>query len=133
LEIDSKNRQALNTQALKLSLIENFEKAIAVINEAINLEPQEVLFRANRGIIFARAGRYIEALAECEEAIKQNPKHESGYYGKACCYARQGEIEQAIDNLQKAIDIAPRFSRSEAKHNPDFDSIRDDERFRALM
>ena len=43
------------------------------------------------------------------------------------------EIGQAIDNLQKAIDIAPSRSRREAKHNPDFDSIRDDERFRALM
>jgi tetratricopeptide (TPR) repeat protein len=92
-----------------------------------------VILRANRGIILARAGRYTEALADCEQAIKQDPKHESGYYGKACCYALQGEIGQAIDNLQKAIDIAPRRSRSEAKHNPDFDSIRDDERFRALM
>ena len=57
----------------------------------------------------------------------------SGYYGKACCYALQGEIGQAIDNLQKAIDIAPSRCRREAKHNPDFDSIRDDERFRALI
>jgi tetratricopeptide (TPR) repeat protein len=81
----------------------------------------------------ARAGRYTEAIAECEQAIKQDPKDESGYYGKACCYALQGEIGQAIDNLQKAIDIAPRLSRYEAKQNPDFDSIRDDERFRALM
>ena len=133
LEIDSNNYQALNTQALTLSFIKNFEKAIAAIEQAINLKPQQVLLRANRGIIWARANRYTEAIAECEQAIKQNPKHESGYYGKACCYALQGEIEQAIDNLQKAIDIAPRRSRSEAKHNPDFDSIRDDERFRALM
>jgi tetratricopeptide (TPR) repeat protein len=132
-KIDSKNDQALNTQALALSLLNNFDKAITAIDEAINLEPKEVLYRANRGIILARAGRYTEALADCEQAIKQNPKHESGYYGKACCYALQGEIGQAIDNLQKAIDIAPRRSRSEAKHNPDFDSIRDDERFRALM
>jgi tetratricopeptide (TPR) repeat protein len=132
-KIDSKNHQALNTQALALSLLKNFEKAITAIDEAINLEPKEVLHRANRGIILARAGRYTEALADCEQAIKQDPKHESGYYGKACCYALQGEIGQAIDNLQKAIDIAPRRSRREAKHNPDFDSIRDDERFRALM
>ena len=132
-KIDSKNHQALNTQALALSLLNNFEKAITAIDEAINLEPKEVLHRANRGIILARAGRYTEALADCEQAIKQDPKHESGYYGKACCYALQGEIGQAIDNLQKAIDIAPRRSRNEAKHNPDFDSIRDDERFRALM
>ena len=128
VEIDSKNHQAL-----ALSILKNFEKAITAIDEAINLEPQEVLYRANRGIILARAGRYTEALAECEQAIKQDRKHESGYYGKACYYALQGEIGQAIDNLQKAIDIAPRFSRSEAKHNPDFDSIRDDEKFRDLM
>ena len=132
-KIDSKNDQALNNQALALSLLKNFEKAITAIDEAINLKPQEVLYRANRGIILARYGQYTEALADCEQAIKQDPKHESGYYGKACCYALQGEIEQAIDNLQKAIDIAPRRSRSAAKHNPDFDSIRDDERFRALM
>jgi len=132
-EIDSKNYQALNTQALALSLLKNFEKAITAIDEAINLKPQEVLYGANRGIILARYGRYTEALADCEQAIKQDPKHESGYYGKACCYALQREIGQAIDNLQKAIDIAPRRSRREAKKNPDFDSIRDDERFRALM
>jgi tetratricopeptide (TPR) repeat protein len=132
-KIDSKNPAALNTQALALSLLKNFEKAITAIDEAINLRAQEVVLRANRGIILARAGRYTKALADCEHAIKQNPKHESGYYGKACCYALQGEIGLAIDNLQKAIDIAPRFSRNEAKHNPDFDSIRDDERFRALM
>ena len=132
-KIDYKHHQALNIQALALSLIKNFEKAITAIDEAINLEPKKVLYRANRGIILARAGRYTEALAECEQAIKQDPKHESGYYGKACCYALQGEIGEAIDNLQKAIDIAPRLSRREAKHNPDFDSIRDDEGFRALM
>ena len=132
-EIDSKNYQALNTQALTLSLLKNFEEAITAIDEAINLKPQEVLLRANRGIILARYGQYTEALAECEQAIKQDRKHESGYYGKACCYALQGEIGQAIDNLQKAIDIAPRRSRNEAKHNPDFDSIRDDERFRACL
>ena len=132
-KIDSKNDQALNNQALALSLLKNFEKAITAIDEAINLKPQEVLYRANRGIILARYGQYTEALADCEQAIKQNPKHEIGYYGKACCYALQGEIGQAIDNLQKAIDITPRRSRNEAKHNPDFDSIRDDERFRALM
>jgi len=132
-KIDSQNSDALNIQALALSLLKIFEKAITAIDEAINLEPKKVVYRANRGIILARAGRYTEALAECEQAIKQDPKHESGYYGKACCYALQGEIGEAIDNLQKAIDIAPHLSRREAKHNPDFDSIRDEEGFRALM
>ncbi|NER99779.1 MAG: tetratricopeptide repeat protein, partial [Symploca sp. SIO1B1] len=133
LKIEPKNDETLNSQALSLSFLKDFDKAITAIDQAINLQPKEVLYQANRGIILARAGRYTEALADCEQAIQKDPKHESGYYGKACCYALQGEVEQAIDNLKQAIDIAPRFSRMEARHNPDFDSIRDEERFRALV
>jgi tetratricopeptide (TPR) repeat protein len=132
-KIEPKTPSIPNSQALTLSFLKDFEKAIIAIDEAINLEPQEAIYKANRGIILARAGRYIEALGECEQAIKQAPKDESGYYAKACYYALQGEVEQAVDNLQKAIDIAPSRSRSEAKHNPDFDAIRDDERFQALV
>ncbi|NES00302.1 MAG: tetratricopeptide repeat protein, partial [Symploca sp. SIO1B1] len=133
LKIDPNNCEALNCQALTLSLLKDFEQAIAVIDQVINLKSQKVLYTANRGIILARSGRYTEALTDCNQAIKQYPKHVVGYYGKACCYVLQGEIEPALNNLQRAIDIAPRFSRIEAKHNPDFDSIRDEPRFRELM
>ena len=132
-EIDSNSSEALNAQALTLSLVGDFEKAITAIDKAIELGIHVVINRANRGIILARAGRYLEALEECEQAIKQDPNHESGYYGKACWYALQGDIDLAIENLRKSIDIASRNSRREAKHNPDFDGIRDDERFRALV
>jgi len=133
LKIDPQKIESLNSQALTLSFLKDFEQAITVIEQAINLEPQDVVYKANRGIILARAGRYTEALADCEQAIKQDPQHESGYYGTACCYALQGKIEPAINNLKKAIDIKPRLSRREAKSNPDFDSIRDEPTFRALM
>ena len=133
LAIAPENSSALNSQALTLSFLKDFDKAIAAIDQAIYLKPEEVLLKANRGIVLARAGRYVEALADCDQAIKQNPDHESGYYAKACYYALQGEIELVIDNLTKAIEIAPSRSRREAKYNPDFDRIRDDEQFRALV
>ncbi len=133
LGINPQEPEPLNSQALTLSFLKQFDQAITAIDRAIKLDPQEVLCRANRGIILARAGRYKDALADCEQAIKQDPKHESGYYGRACCYALKGEIDPVIDNLKKAIDITPRFSRREAKNNPDFDIIRNDERFQALV
>jgi len=133
LEIDPESSGALNSQALTLSFLKEFGKAIVAIDKAIKLKPEEVLFTANRGIVLARAGRYAEALAACEQAVKQDPKHESGYYAKACYYALQGELEQAINNLRKSIEIASRLSRNEAKYNPDFDGIRDDKQFRALV
>lgn len=133
LAIAPENSDALNSQALILSFLKDFDKAIAAIDQAIHLNPEESLYKANRGIVLARAGRYAEALADCDQAIQQDPKHESGYYAKACYYALQGELEQAINNLEKSIELAPRRSRREAKNNPDFDRIRDDERFRALV
>lgn len=133
LEIDSKIFDVLNTKSLVLSLLKQFKEAIILIDKAVILEPQNIWLKANRAIILARADRYNEAFIDCDLAIEQNPNHEIGYYAKACCHALQGEIELAIDNLQKAINIKPRLCRKEAKHNPDFDSIRDDKKFRALV
>ena len=134
LEIEAENIDALNDKALTLSFLKNFEKALIIIDKAINLDAKlGTLLKANRSIILARAGQYTEALAWSDQAINQDPKHESSYYSKACCYALQGYIDQSIENLRKAIDIKPHHSRTEAKHNPDFDGIRDDERFQALV
>jgi tetratricopeptide (TPR) repeat protein len=133
VEIDPEDIGALNSQSLTLSLIKDFDRAITAIDKVIDLNPEEVLLRANRGIILARASQYAEALDNCKQAIQQDPKHESGYYAKACYYAMQGEIAQAIDNLKVAIEIEPRRCRREAKHNPDFNEIRNDERFQALV
>jgi tetratricopeptide (TPR) repeat protein len=132
-DLDSQNYDMLNNKALTLSHLKHFEQAIAIIDAAIQLKPQATLLRANRGIILARYGQNTEALTDCEQSIKEAPDHEGGYYGKACCYALQGEIDMVIYNLKKAINIAPHRSRREAKHNPDFDNIRDDQRFRALV
>ncbi|HLO85154.1 MAG TPA: tetratricopeptide repeat protein [Nostocaceae cyanobacterium] len=120
-------------KALILSLLCLYNEALININEAIKLQPQYSLWWANQGIILARAGRYQEALASCEKALELKFDDESGHYGKACCHALQGKIELAIENLQKAININPSRCCREAKRNPDFDSIRNDEQFKALV
>jgi tetratricopeptide (TPR) repeat protein len=55
------------------------------------------------------------------------------FYNKACCYALQGDVEQALENLQQAINLSPDKYREMAKTDSDFDSLREDERFQALI
>ena len=54
------------------------------------------------------------------------------YYNKACCYGLQQKIELAIETLQQAIALDAEC-RAMAKTDSDFDGIRQDERFRALI
>ncbi|GBE93901.1 tetratricopeptide repeat protein [Nostoc cycadae] len=123
----------LSDRSLNLSFLGLYDEALANIKEALKLQPDYPLWWANQGIVLARAGRYQEAIASCGKAIELKPDDESGYYGKACCYSLQGNIELAIENLQKAININSFRCRREAKTNPDFDSIREDARFQALL
>lgn len=133
LEIDPESGNGLNLISLVLSILGDFEKALVTIDEAINLAPENVLFKANKGIILVRSGRFSDALFECDQVIEKFPDNESGYYAKACYYALYGNVDKAIDSLRNAISIRPRHCRYSAKHNPDFDNIRNDERFRSLM
>ncbi|MCY7286521.1 MAG: tetratricopeptide repeat protein, partial [Cyanobacteria bacterium CAN_BIN43] len=48
------------------------------------------------------------------------------------CYALQNQVDPAIDYLQQAIALDPQW-KDQAKTDTDFDSIRESDRFRALV
>jgi tetratricopeptide (TPR) repeat protein len=123
----------LNVRGLCLSFLNRYEEATGNINKAKDLnEGEEIFYFVNQGIVLARAGRYEEALALCEQAL-QLKEDEEGHYGKACCYALQSHDELAIASLQQAIQYAPQRCCVEAKYNPDFDRLRYNEQFQALI
>ncbi|MBD1878113.1 tetratricopeptide repeat protein [Coleofasciculus sp. FACHB-T130] len=124
---------ALSYKGLVLSLLGRYDEAIANQEKALKLQPEEPVLWVNHGIVLARSGSYEEGLASCDKALELQPNDESGYYGKACCYALQSDSYMAIENLQQAINLNSPRCRREAKTNPDFDSIRSDLRFQALM
>jgi len=132
LEITKGDASAWNGRGLCLSFLKRSEEAIDNLSKARDLDKREPAHLANQGIVLARAGRYEEALALCEQALNLK-EDEYGHYGRACCYALQGHDELAIEALRQAFKYAPRRCLSEAKHNPDFDRLRHDERFQALL
>ncbi len=61
-----------------------------------------------------------------------NPQYATAYYNKACAYALMKEIEQACEWLEKAINL-DETCREMAQTDEDFDGIRDDPAFQALI
>ena len=133
IKIDPQIDNYYSEKGLILSLMGDDPGAINSCDRAIQLGGNKPLLLVNKGIVLSRAGEYSKAMDLFHLVIREHPENEEGYYGKACCYARQDDTEQAIAALQQAIQIAPHRCCRQARWNPDFDSLRNDQQFISLV
>ena len=78
------------------------------------------------------AGEYAEAAATGRELIDARSDQPYLYFNTACCESLAGQVPEAIEHLRRAIEMWD-GCRELAEHDPDFDSIRDEPAFRALL
>lgn len=90
----------------------------------------EDIFVANS---YAETGNLDRARELMRQVVANNPGEWQGFYNAACFEARYGDREQAFDYLERSAELAPEETANYAKEDTDFDSIRDDARFRSLV
>ncbi len=78
------------------------------------------------------AGDYQGAVERGREVIEANPQYAGPLYNLACCESLAGHTADAIHHLRQAIERSERF-RGLAKGDSDFDPIRGDPAFEALV
>ncbi|WP_375492208.1 tetratricopeptide repeat protein, partial [uncultured Nostoc sp.] len=110
-----------------------YEEAIASYDQALKFKPDYHEAWNNRGNALRKLGRFEEAIASYDQALEIKPDYPSAFYNKACYYALQGNIEKALENLQQAINLNLNKYREMAKTDLDFDGIRENKRFQALI
>ena len=125
--------ELLREQGRLLYAAEEYEASLKIFDKAIEIKPDYHQAWYNRGIALRQLGRLEQAIASYDKAIEIKPDKHEAWYNKACCYALQNNIEQAIENLQKAINLNPEEYREMAKTDSDFDAIRNDDKFQALI
>jgi len=80
-----------------------------------------------------KLGRTQVAIESCNNALSISPQHANAFYNRACFNALINQTDQALADLQQAISLSPEEYRETAKTDTDFDSLRDDSRFKALI
>jgi hypothetical protein len=78
------------------------------------------------------AGNYAEAAQKGRELIEARPDQANLVYNVACCESLAGETDKACEHLAQAIGMWE-GCRELAQHDSDFDPIRNEHAFRALM
>ena len=115
-----------------LKNIKRYSEAVDSYGKAINLNQNSSDSWKMHGYVLTKLGHYPEALASLEKGIELNPTLGGSYYNLAYFYAAQGESELAIASLVRAIELYPKFKETLGS-DPDFASLRTDDRFRQLL
>ena len=66
------------------------------------------------------------------EGVRVHPDDAILHYGLACVHAVNGHRDEALESLGKAIELKPE-AREWAREDTDFESLREDERFRSML
>ena len=90
----------------------------------------EDVFAANA---YADKGELDRARQLMADLIEQHPDAWQGFFNAACLEARLGDRDRAVEHFERAVELEPEKAREFAKTDSDFDSIRDDPRFVALL
>jgi tetratricopeptide (TPR) repeat protein len=132
IEIDN-NILALNNKVDILQKVGEDEKAIIICNQLLKIEPDNYQFLLCKAISLKNLKNYEKLLQVLDLLISLEPENYIGWYGKASCLALMMEVKRAIENLEEAILLNPTESQQLAKDDLDFDGIRNDDKFKALM
>lgn len=82
-----------------------YQQALNDINHAIQINPQEVLYYAEKASLEIRVGRYDDAIATAQECIHLNAENSDGYLFLGLAQCLKNNKTEGIKNLQKAKDL----------------------------
>ena len=85
----------------------SYDAAIADLNEAVGLNPEDVWTLIQRGETFRQQKKYESALSDYEQAIQKEPGNTWAIVLKAETHRKFGDFDQALTEFQKAIEKDP--------------------------
>ncbi len=108
------------------------KRAIEIAERRLEVTPDDSRALTLGAGILVSIGRVEEGLAWSEKALAVYPDDLTVLYNSACAYASAGRAERALDLLERRLRHKT-IHRDWIEQDPDFDSIRDHPRFKALL
>jgi len=99
---------------------------------ATNTRIKRARIHLENGLVLAQTGDLDGALAETETAAHMTPLDHSPRYHHAALLCLLGHPNEALTELKQAITLDPQDA-ARAKKDADFETLRDDQRFQALV
>ncbi|AFY66537.1 tetratricopeptide repeat protein [Geitlerinema sp. PCC 7407] len=132
LRLNSNDYLAWTIRGISLDTLGYYEDAIFSLDSALKIKSDFHMAWIGRGISFDNLGHYDDAISSYERSLELDPDFHPIWFLKAGCHGLQAQADLAIASLQKAIALDTKYKEM-ARTDSDFDAIREDERFQALL
>ena len=94
-------------QGLLYGYAEEYAKAIASWDKALEIKPYYHEAWKNRGIALGNLGRWEEAIASYDKALEIKPDKHEAWNNRGNELGKLGRLEEAIASYDKALEIKP--------------------------
>ena len=82
-----------------------YQQALNDINRAIQMNPQETLYYAEKASLEIRVGKYDDAILTAQDCINLDASNSNGYLFLGLAQCLKGQKAEGIKNLQKAKEL----------------------------
>jgi len=110
LSIDANHFDSIAMLATIAALNRDFEKAIEMLNKAIEIQPQNQATIHNLGTAYQELGNLKEAIKYYKKVLHVNPKHTNANYSLGIVYYKLKDLKTAKSYLKKTIDIQKNYA-----------------------
>jgi tetratricopeptide (TPR) repeat protein len=123
---------ALYLKGVALRVLQRYTEALAPLETAAAAEPGNLHIHLCLGWCYKRTAQLDRAIETLEAALEANPNEAILPYNLACYLSLAGRRDDAIAYLSQALAMDEHY-RSLLEREPDFDPIRSDPQFQALL
>ena len=89
-------------------------QAIIAYEQAITLDPDDVLLYIPKARLLALEGRTIEAVRCADQAIEMAPENSRAWAVRGMAHDWNGDVPEAIDDCKRAIELDPTYAEAYA-------------------
>jgi len=88
----------------------DYEAAIRDYDEAIGLNPEDIVSYYNRGVAYYATGDYDAAIHSFDATIELDPQYIDAFVGRGDAYDGKGDHDAAIRDFDAALGIDPEYA-----------------------
>jgi len=93
--------------AAKMFNAGRFEEALATLNQALVLNPQDALTLAHKGMVLFGLARYEEALVAWEQCLVLEPQNAATWFGKGLTLSYLDRSDEALAAYEQSLALDP--------------------------